>query len=497
MKNLSLAFIVFSALALFACQEEKVTCPPQRDKDAVSFIVNEARPYATKSSPDQTSQPFSEVIFSDDSVDIRLTVNESDYHSDFFNQTLIETKGAPYIDDNIGQFNVSAFFSDMQPFFSNLQLNSTDGSAVSTGYYWPLSTPATKLSFFGQAKNGSEGAISSHSYVTTASASFRYSLPNGSETSAVDQPDMIFAISPDQVQTGNPVQMDFYHALSALAFSVGSVPGNLKIEKVEFTKIYSSGNCTYTHQEQGLSFDWTFDNDGVRKGYTQTFGKDLFTEGNVPLPDGSAINNDVQTFMMIPQEIDEESKIIFTISFNGRPYTIERSLKMMAQAWLPGKLYTFKISSPREVQLEVTDEVVMDGIYPVKQNLQIRNSGIAPVYVRVALEGSWAVEDGDSQLIISDWKPTDGEFTWPVAAPSEGKTNTNNWRLGSDGFYYYMKKVPAGETLAPLFTSYKLTASSPMSGAYLELSILAQGVLEEDMDSLYPDDIKQSLSVTR
>lgn len=498
MKNLSLAFIVFSALALFACQEEKVNCPPQRDKDAVSFIVNEARPYATKSSPDQTSQPFSEVIFSDDSVDIRLTVNESDYHSDFFNQTLIETKGAPYIDDNIGQFNVSAFFTDMQPFFSNLQLNSTDGSAVSTGYYWPLSTPATKLSFFGQAKNGSEGAISSHSYVTTASASFRYSLPNGSETSAVDQPDMIFAISPDQAQTGNPVQMDFYHALSALAFSVGSVPGNLKIEKVGFTKIYSSGNCTYTHQEQGLSFDWTFDNDDVRKGYTQTFGKDLFTEGNVPLPDGSAINNDVQTFMMIPQEIDEESKIIFTISFNGRPYTIERSLKMMAQAWLPGKLYTFKISSPREVQLEVTDEVVMDGIYPVKRNLQIKNVGIADAYIRVAIAGSWVVDNitnsTTSQLIISDWKPSDGEFTWPAEEPVIGQTNANHWRLGSDGYYYYMKKTSPGETLAPLFTSYKLTANSPMSGAYLELSILTQGVLVEQTQELFPADIFQLLN---
>ena len=498
MKNSSLALLFICAFTLFACQKEVNVYVPAESDDAISFIVNEAKPYATKSLSDLPSQSFSDVIFSNDSVNIFLTVNESDYHSDFFNKTLIETKGAPYIDDNIGNFNVSAFFSDMQPFFSNLQLNSTDGSAVSTGYYWPLTTPATKLNFFGHAKNGSEGAISSHNYVSTASASFRYTLPTGTQTSAVNQPDMIFAISPDQVQTGNPVQMDFYHALSALAFSVGSVPGNLKIEKVEFTNIYSSGTCTYTHQEEGLSFDWSFDSEDVQKEYIQTFAKNLFSDGNVPLTDGTAINTDEQTFMMIPQEIDDESKIIFTISFHDRIYTIERSLKKMAQAWLPGKLYTFKISSPEEIEVEVTDEVVMDGIYPVKRNLQIKNIGIADAYIRVAIAGSWVVDNTangtTSQLIISDWKPSDGEFTWPAAEPVIGQTNANHWRLGSDGYYYYMKKTSPGEALAPLFTSYKLTANSPMSGAYLELSILTQGVLVEQTQELFPADIFQLLN---
>ena len=498
MKNSSLALLFICAFTLFACRKEVNVYVPAESDDAISFIVNEARPYATKSLQDLPSQSFSEVIFSEDSVDIYLTVNECDYYSNFFNQTQIETKGTPYVDDNIGKFHVSALFDDMQPFFTGLELNS-NGSIVSTGYYWPLTTPATSLNFFGYAKNGSDGLISSHNYVSTTSASFSYSLPvDDDEADAEIQPDMLFAISPDQVQTGNPVQMDFYHALSALAFSVGSVPGNMKIEKVEFTKIYSSGTCTYTQQSEGLSFDWSFGANDVRKEYVQTFAKNLFSEGNVPLSDGTAINTDEQTFMMIPQEIDDESKIIFTISFHDRIYTIERSLKKMAQAWLPGKLYTFKISSPEEIEVEVTDEVVMDGIYPVKRNLQIKNIGIADAYIRVAIAGLWVVDNTangtTSQLIISDWKPSDGEFTWPGAEPVIGQTNANHWRLGSDGYYYYMKKTSPGETLAPLFTSYKLTANSPMSGAYLELSILTQGVLVEQTQELFPADIFQLLN---
>lgn len=153
----------------------------------------------------------------------------------------------------------------------------------------------------------------------------------------------------------------------------------------------------------------------------------------------------------------------------------------------------------------MTDEVVMDGIYPVKQNLQIKNTGIADAYVRVAITGSWVVDHATAQgtakhLIIADWKnsgdPTDdGVFTWASSQPTKETTNSNLWRLGPDGYYYYMKKTVPGETLKPLFESYKLTASAPMSGAYLNLSILAQGVLDIHADDLFPADIKVALGM--
>ena len=474
--------------------------------DAISFMVKEAEPFATKSSDDMPVQTYSQVIFSKDSLDIFLNVNESNYKADFFSESLIETKGAPYQNNEIGEFFVSALFSSMQPFFSNVQLNSTDGSTVSTGYYWPLTTPATSLNFFGYAKKSSNGSITAHNYVDAVSASFKYALPDASQDTSADvQPDMLFAISPERFQTDGPVEMDFYHALSALAFSVGSIPGDLKIESVKFTNVYSSGNCTYTRQDDALEFDWSFDSEDARKEYTQTFAKDLFSEGNVALPEDTAINTDSQTFMMIPQTIGDDTKLEIKISFNGREYTIEKQLNQITSEWVPGKLYTFKISSPQEVEVQVTDEVVMDGIYPVKRNLQIKNTGIANAYIRVAIAGSWVVDhtttQGTSQLIIADWKNSgdpdtdDGVFTWSSSQPSKGRTNSNLWRLGSDGYYYYMKQTVPGEILAPLFESYKLTASAPMSGAYLNLSILAQGVLDIHADDLFPADIKTALGL--
>ena len=509
MKKSLLALLTTSVLALAACQKElEEPYRPEVDKEeAISFLVKEAEPFATKSSEDMPVQTYSQVIFSQDSLDIYLNMNESSYHTDFFSESLIETKGVPYQDNNIGDFFVSALFSSMQPFFSNVQLNSTDGSTVSTGYYWPLTTPATSLNFFGYAKKSSNGSITAHNYVDAVSASFKYALPDASQdlTSADEQPDMLFAISPNRYQAEGPVEMDFYHALSALAFSVGSVPGDLKIESVTFTNVYSSGNCTYTRQGDALDFEWSFDSEDARKEYSQTFSKDLFSEGNVALPEDTAINTDSQTFMMIPQTIADDTRLIIVISFEGRKYTIDKQLNQITSEWVPGKLYTFKISSPQEVEVEVTDEVVMDGIYPVKQNLQIKNTGIANAYIRVAIAGSWVVDhtttQGTSQLIIADWKNSgdpytdDGVFTWSSSQPSKGRTNSNLWRLGSDGYYYYMKQTVPGEILAPLFESYKLTASAPMSGAYLNLSILAQGVLDIHADDLFPAEIKAALGL--
>jgi hypothetical protein len=469
--------------------------------DAISFKVKEAEPFATKSSDDMPVQTYSQVIFSQDSLDIFLNVNESNYHADFFSESLIETKGAPYQNNEIGEFFVSAFFSDMQQFFSNAKLNSTDGSTVSTGYYWPLTTPATSLNFFGYAKKSANGQITKQNYVDAVSASFSYALPESSQdpTSAVEQPDMLFAISPNRNQADGPVEMDFYHALSALQFSVGSVPGNLKIESVTFTNVYSSGNCTYTYARQGdaLDFKWSFDAGDVRKEYKQTFAKDLFSDGNIPLDEDTAINTAEQTFMMIPQTIADDTRLIIVISFEGRKYTIDKQLKLMTLKWNPGKLYTFRISSPQEVEVQVTDEVVMDGIYPVKQNLQIKNTGIADAYIRVAITGSWVVDHtteqgAATQLIIADWKNSgdpdtdDGEFKWG---------NLGIWRHGSDGYYYYMKKTAPGDILEPLFETYKLTANAPMSGAYLNLSILAQGVLDVHAVDLFPDEIKAALGI--
>jgi hypothetical protein len=145
--------------------------------------------------------------------------------------------------------------------------------------------------------------------------------------------------------------------------------------------------------------------------------------------------------------------------------------------------------------VEVTDNVEYIDGYPTKKNLTIRNTGLAEAYIRVDVSGAWMVDDQATgkQIIVSEWKETDGEYTWTTdGKPGTGSQN-ENWRIGTDGYYYYMKKTKPGDSLARLFESYKLTAQPPMLGAYLELSILAQAFYVTDAEYVFPTEIFNNL----
>jgi hypothetical protein len=171
--------------------------------------------------------------------------------------------------------------------------------------------------------------------------------------------------------------------------------------------------------------------------------------------------------------------------------------------WAPNKQYTYTISTPNEVEVTVSDRIYYEGTYPVKTDLVIKNNGLADAYIRVAIAGAWVVEEGTGtdavQYTVSDWKNTgdpandDGIFNWGAAQPAKNNTNTRHWRLGDDGYYYYMKSVVPGEIIEPLFDSYKLTASSPVGGSYLAFTIIAQGVYLADAEHLFPNDIWAAL----
>lgn len=222
----------------------------------------------------------------------------------------------------------------------------------------------------------------------------------------------------------------------------------------------------------------------------------------------------------MPQQLGEDAEIVIkmtVISENptyqeeegsqetrNNPYTLSVKLKELVSVWKPNKKYTYVVSTPEEVKVEVTDEVNYEGDYPVKENVVIKNTGLSAAWIRVSVLGAWMVDKQDTegntkQLVVDEWKNNgndedDGLFVWPSCGkPSELTTNAHHWRKCSDGYFYYMKEVPRGETLKELFTSYKLTADAPMADAYLELTILAQAILPADRDHIWPEEILNDL----
>ena len=473
------ALLLVSLASAVSCRRDPFDTPAPVDRNAISILAREAKPMAVKSAGENM-----ELIFSEDSLEVWLEVTESDMPDTFVRQDTVQTKGLSYSGDNIGDFSVTAFLStDTSAPFFDLDLDS-DGTVVGTGYYWPVTTPATKITFFGYAKNQASGTIDDLSYFPeTKEGSFDYTLPapEGDNTSAVEQPDMLFAIAPDRVNTGEAVGLDFHHALSSIVFKVGSIPADFIVEKVEFTNIPSSGSCSYAADADGnITFDWVAD---TPKDFVQTFGVQMSDENGVVADE--AVSTPEQTFMMIPGTLPDDSEIVITVSFEkgDRPnttYVIRKPLKDLLAAWTAGKQYTYRISSPEEIEVEVDDDVVENDTK--KENLEIRNTGLATSYMRVIMTGYWVIpgETEAEDLIVGQWKQPAVNVDDPEAdgVYEQVPDFDDNWIVGDDGFYYYRHPVPSGEKTKDLFRSYTLTGNPPVVAAELVLSIAVQAVIQ-------------------
>ena len=104
----------------------------------------------------------------------------------------------------------------------------------------------------------------------------------------------------------------------------------------------------------------------------------------------------------------------------------------------------------------------------VKNDVQIKNDGDIPAYIRVKVVVTW--KKGNDVYGVAPKPVTD--YTWQIPG--------TDWVKGSDGFYYYTKPVPAGEKTSILLTDCKLKESVKAPEGYsLSVDIHAQAIQAE------------------
>lgn len=484
MKTLTSKYLILFAFGaiLFCGSCERSEMDPEMKSNDISLIVSEAREYSTKS--------YRESIYCDEVTgDVFLEMTSDGIHTGAFNAPATDTKGAPYSEDILGDFHITAFTSEdaTNPYINNTEFTSS-GSEVNSGYYWPKSPAGISLTFFGHAKNSAtDGAITDHEFYvsdkdksnkyTSVGGSFSYTTPapDGNNTIAEKQPDVVFAIAPNIAPTTNAVPIKFHHALSALVFKVGFVPANFIVEKVELKNLYMSGDCEYSSDlTDGVTFNWT--PTGEKKDFVQTFSKEMSDDDGVIADD--QINSDEQTFMMVPQIIGNDAELEITYSIDeAKNSTLSIPLKGICDKWEPGKRYIFRISCDEDVMVDVEDEVSADK--SVKSNLSITNTGTVTTYVRAMLYGEWVViSDGDEEVVVAMWDMSkDGVFT---------NFNTTDWLYSeTDGFYYYKYPLAVGAEAADLFNTYELNTVPPVIDAELRLCVASQTVSTTNISSAW------------
>ena len=323
------------------------------------------------------------------------------------------------------------------------------------------------------------------SYTAPAAAASQIDLIGGGVNSPID------------VTETSPVDLSMSHLLSLVRVKVGTIESGT-VKSITISGIKGSGTYSLLNKE------WT-DIVNTPDPYVQPAGDETLTQDPISGYLG-------YPFYFLPQELTDEAQITIHLEVNATSssdgssrtmeYDVTKKLNTIIDEWMPNKQYTYVISTPQEVDLEVTDEVVFEDGYPVKKNLSITNIGLSDAYVRVHLTGAWYVnhvENGqEKKILVSDWDNDgedvdDGEFVWPNGEPKLNSPNANNWILGSDGYYYYLEKAASGDTIEQLFDKYILKAQAPMAKAYLDLTVVVQAVYPPDARTVWPSEILQLL----
>ena len=109
---------------------------------------------------------------------------------------------------------------------------------------------------------------------------------------------------------------------------------------------------------------------------------------------------------------------------------------------------------------KVTTTTTEDFDHKTKSRVVINNTSDIPVYIRVAVIGSW-MKDGK---VVDDW-------TVPA-----GIINTTDW-FEVDGLYYYKKQVAAGDSTSDLLGSD--IVATTIDGKVLNVTVLSQAIQGE------------------
>ena len=163
----------------------------------------------------------------------------------------------------------------------------------------------------------------------------------------INQPDLIVATNTGSRQltdADEAVQLDFYHALTAVSFAISKDLADVvgkggKMTSVTLKGIPNKGNCNLSVSATANvpTADWKIDNG------TGEYTFDLSNENIVVGDKDQALTSDNQTLMMIPQTLPEGAELCFKLNMNG---TIQEwKVPLKGQVWEAGKSIIYKLSS--------------------------------------------------------------------------------------------------------------------------------------------------------
>ena len=365
-------------------------------------------------------------------------------------------------------FNVSAVNTHDNPeslFFgyqkaASVTSNSTTTWHVSDGIKcWP-EAPAT-LSFYAYAPDNSMVTVESGD-----DAAGVKTVHYKATTPVTDQPDLIVSSAAESRQSNakpTAVNLPFYHALTAVTFSVDAamMPGTLT--KVELVNVNTEGDCTMTASATP-SFSWS------NQKTPSTFSFDF----NQPVGSSAVtLTSGEKTLMMVPQELPADAKVNFTFTLNnGVSQTL--SAPIAGTQWEAGKSIIYKLSTNAISTISATSVS-----FPTTWNdIAVTSATDKVSYPKSTFDngesiGLYVVDDA-GKLVGSNIKLTKNAEEWKLDGNDKFMLLT---RYKYFAYYPYSPTAPtvnASADNAAAFFASKISSLSPASDQSAPNTLLAQ-----------------------
>ncbi|MDO5497358.1 MAG: fimbrillin family protein [Alistipes sp.] len=269
-----------------------------------------------------------------------------------------ESRGAVITQDQLASFNVWATLNKAEnvgggaiEYFSNVEYTKGNDDVFSSSgkvYYWPGEGPTIDFVAVGNAPESGFTANMANNEAT----SFTYTV----DQDATKQNDIVLAKAPNIAGNNDEsVPLDFKHILSAVNVKVGSQMTAGTINSITFKNIKSKGIYDVANGTWG-SVD-------EPKDYTITFANGSSNYATDGKTEGTLINGDNATLMMIPQTLanisdTEKVEIIVNFSYAASGQTKDLIASLDGQAWAMGKTTNYYINVSPDFTLSIEEESV-------------------------------------------------------------------------------------------------------------------------------------------
>lgn len=519
---------IASALILAGCARDDFG-GGLRDRRIMKFVpAEEANAWqeGTKSDiKDAAAKPSREKVVGDvidltsedGSMTIKMVCIESE--NELQNSVACDTKGqlinTGTSDANISNFveatdkklYVYPFDASGAPAFGGEIISTWKGDAWMPDdvIYWPQST---KYSFYGYCNLPASGTE-----ILVDHSNKKYSISHTVPENIEEQRDILvsdLASETDGNGTGT-VSLKLNHILTAVRFKRDSsvdptvVTG---VGRIIIENVYKSGTAEFkaSKEEAEPRLVWTPDEDSR----TVIQGDESSTL------EVSEDEIDGDPFLVIPTTATApDVSLTVYLVVNGHQTAFNAIISMSSGGWEAGHVYTYVIGYNELLKGEIEEEEIQDkpDDDSKKGSCVFYNEGNVPMYVRVLIGGNVMDKDG---FIKVNWNPRLGILAYDsnhqetsrrdsgnnpataVFAVEEGTFGdntsawciTDKWKLGDDGFYYYLDPLkaetitsgtdePVYDGTSALFKSF--TQNGLMDDESLEMIISAQYV-EADED---------------